>query len=51
MFDSEKRCRAFLRNITDRLEHGGIFIGTAIDAERLTYKMRTEGNERLNIGN
>jgi mRNA (guanine-N7-)-methyltransferase len=51
MFDSEKRCRAFLRNVTDRLEPGGIFIGSTVDAERLTYRIRTEGKERLNIGN
>lgn len=51
LFESEKKLRAFLRNVSDRLEPGGYFVGTTVDAERVIYKIRTEGKEKLNIGN
>ena len=51
MFDEEKRVRAFLRNVTDRLEEGGVYIGTTIDADRLVSKIRMEGKDNLSIGN
>ena len=44
MFDSERRARAFLRNVSERLEPGGYFIGTTIDADRLIDNIRK--NER-----
>lgn len=50
MFESETKLRAFLANVTDRLEPGGYFIGTTIDSERLVYKIREEGGPSLNIG-
>lgn len=40
MFESEKKLRAFLSNVTDRLEDGGVFIGTTIDSDRLVHKIR-----------
>mmetsp|Transcript_5509 Transcript_5509/g.4193 ORF Transcript_5509/g.4193 Transcript_5509/m.4193 type:complete len:134 (+) Transcript_5509:185-586(+) len=51
MFDSEIRVRAFLRNVTDRLEPGGYFIGTTIDAERVIGKVLAESPKNLRIGN
>lgn len=40
MFESEVKLRAFFRNVTDRLEEGGVFIGTTIDSDRLVHKIR-----------
>ena len=40
LFENETRLRAFLRNVTDRLEPGGHFIGSTVDAERVVYKIR-----------
>lgn len=48
-FESEVKLRAFLRNVTDRLEEGGVFIGTTIDSDRLVHKIRQSKN--LTIGN
>ena len=48
-FESEVKLRAFLRNVTDRLEDGGVFIGTTIDSDRLVHKIRQSKN--LTIGN
>ena len=35
--------------MTDRLEDGGIFVGTTIDSDRLVHKVRQSPN--LTIGN
>lgn len=51
LFENESKLRAFLHNVTCRLEPGGFFIGTTIDSDRVVYKIRTEGGENLNIGN
>jgi len=51
LFESETKIRAFLHNVTCRLEPGGFFIGTTIDAERVVARVRTEGMENLRIGN
>ena len=39
MFESEKKLRAFFRNVTDNLEPVGVFIGTTVDSERLVHKI------------
>jgi hypothetical protein len=49
MFESERKLRAFLSNVTDRLEDGGVFIGTTIDSDRLVHKIRQTPD--LTIGN
>jgi hypothetical protein len=43
MFESEAKLRAYLRNVTDRMEDGGYFIGTTIDAETLINRIRSSG--------
>ena len=45
MFENEKSLRGYLSNVTTRLEVGGKFIGTTIDADRLVYKIREAGME------
>ena len=40
MFKKENKLRAYLRNVTDRLETGGYFIGTTIDSDELIRKVR-----------
>ena len=49
MFESEIKLRAFCRNVSDRLEEGGVFIGTTIDSDRLVHKIRQ--TKDLTIGN
>jgi hypothetical protein len=49
MFEAEHKLRAFCRNVTDRLEDGGVFIGTTIDSDRVVNKIRQQPN--LTIGN
>jgi mRNA (guanine-N7-)-methyltransferase len=51
LFENETKLRAFLRNVSDRLEPGGYFIGSTVDSERVIYKIRNEGKGKLNIGN
>jgi len=41
--------RGFLKNVTDRLEEGGVFIGTTVDSDRLVCQIRESG--KMNIGN
>ena len=43
MFESENKLRAYLRNVTDRLEPGGFFFGTTIDSDELVYRVRSNG--------
>ena len=49
MFESETKLRAFCSNVSDRLEEGGLFIGTIVDSDRLVHKIRQ--TEDLTIGN
>ena len=52
MFETQSKLRAFFRNVTDRLEEDGTFIGTTVDADRLVCKVREAGPEKnLTIGN
>ena len=52
MFESQRKLRAFLRNVTDRLEEDGCFIGTTVDSDRVVCKIREAGPENnLTIGN
>ena len=50
-FESEVKFRAFLHNVTCKLEPEGFFIATTIDSDRLVYKIRNEGGKKLRIGN
>jgi mRNA (guanine-N7-)-methyltransferase len=52
MFESQTKLRAFLRNVTDRLEEDGVFIGTTVDADRVVCKIREAGSAKnLTVGN
>jgi len=51
MFRSEEKLRAYLRNVTDRLEPGGFFFGTTIDSDELVYRVRTSGSADNSISN
>jgi mRNA (guanine-N7-)-methyltransferase len=57
-FESEVRLRAFLKNVTTRLNKGGYFIGTIIDSNVLVKRLRNRKypenkyiNEKLTFGN
>ncbi len=43
LFETEVKLRTFLHNVSCRLEPGGFFIGTTVDAERVVTRIRTEG--------
>jgi mRNA (guanine-N7-)-methyltransferase len=51
MFESEAKLRAFFRNVSDRLEPGGFFIGTTVDSEELVFRVRTSGSHNNTIQN
>lgn len=51
LFETETTLRTFLHNVSCRLEPGGFFIGTTVDAERVVTRIRTEGKSNLRIGN
>jgi mRNA (guanine-N7-)-methyltransferase len=51
LFETELTLRAFLTNVSSRLEPGGFFIGTTVDAEKVVSLIRTEGKENLRISN
>eukprot|EP00347_Sterkiella_histriomuscorum_P015000 403358695 len=51
MFESEVKLRAFLHNVSCRLETGGFFIGTTIDADRVVSMIREKGGKNLTVGN
>lgn len=51
MFESEAKLRAYFRNVSDRLEPGGFFVGTTIDSDELVYRVRTSGNLDNSIQN
>ena len=40
MFENHRKLKAFLRNVTDRLEEDGYFIGTTVDSDRVVCKIR-----------
>jgi mRNA (guanine-N7-)-methyltransferase len=44
LFESEDKLRAYFKNVTDRLEPGGYFIGTTIDSDELIFRIREFGN-------
>ena len=51
LYGTEKNLRAFLHNVSCRLEPGGFYIGTTVDAEKVVALMRTEGGDDLCIQN
>jgi mRNA capping enzyme len=51
LFETENKLRTFLHNVSCRLEAGGFFIGTTIDADRVVARIRTEGQQNMRIGN
>lgn len=51
MFESEHKLRSYLKNVTDRLEPGGIFVGTTIDSDELVFRVRTSGSKDNSISN
>lgn len=51
MFESEAKLRAFLHNVSCRLETGGFFIGTTVDADRVVSLIREKGGKNMTIGN
>jgi len=52
MFESENKLRGYLHNVSTKLEEGGLFIGTTVDADRLVYLIRESGKDNnLTIGN
>ena len=51
MFESENKLRAYLKNVTQRLEPGGFFFGTTIDSDELVYRVRTNGSKDNTIQN
>jgi mRNA (guanine-N7-)-methyltransferase len=57
-FESEERIRAFLQNVTGKLNEGGYFIGTIIDSNVLVKRLRNRKykenllqNEKFTFGN
>lgn len=40
LFESEIKIRTFLKNVSCRLEAGGYFIGTTVDAEKVVSQIR-----------
>ena len=51
LFKDEKSVRAFLYNVTCKLEPGGYFLGTTIDADRLIALIRSKGADTMRIEN
>lgn len=51
LFENEVKLRAFLHNVSCRLEPGGFFIGTTVDADKVVAMIRSEGGEKLRISN
>ena len=49
--ETEIKLRAFLHNVTCKLEPEGFFIATTIDYDKLVNKIRNEGGKNLRIGN
>lgn len=51
MFESESKLRAYLKNVTERLEPGCFFIGTTIDSDELIFRIRDKGSHNNTISN
>lgn len=51
LFESESKIRAFLHNVSCRLEVGGFFIGSTVDADKVISLVRAQGGEDLRISN
>jgi mRNA (guanine-N7-)-methyltransferase len=51
MFESENKLRAYLRNVTDRLNVGGFFIGTTVDSDELVYRIRNSPTKDNSVKN
>lgn len=51
LYDTEIKLRGFLHNVSCRLEPGGFYIGTTVDAEKVVALVRTEGKENMRISN
>lgn len=49
LYGNETMLNAFLHNISCRLEPGGFYFGTTIDAEKVVALVRSEGGEELCI--
>jgi hypothetical protein len=41
LFETEQKLRAFLYNVSCRLEPGGFFVATTVDAEKVVALVRT----------
>jgi mRNA (guanine-N7-)-methyltransferase len=48
-FESELRLRTFLKNVVERLNTGGYFIGTIIDSNVMVKRLRESKNDFKNI--
>ena len=44
LFESEDKLRAYFKNVPDRLEPVGYFIGATIDSDELIFRVREYGN-------
>ena len=51
MFESQKKLGDYLKNVSDRLEPGGFFIGTTVDSDELIYRVRQQGSKDNTIQN
>jgi mRNA (guanine-N7-)-methyltransferase len=51
LFETETKLRSFLHNVSCRLEPGGYFIATTVDADKVTALMRTKWRQDLCISN
>jgi mRNA (guanine-N7-)-methyltransferase len=48
-FETEVRLRTFLKNVVERLNHGGYFIGTIIDSNVMVKRLRESKSDNKNI--
>ena len=51
LWEDELKLKTFLHNVSCRLEPGGFYIGTTVDADRVVSRIRTDGRETLQFGN
>ncbi|CDW75150.1 UNKNOWN [Stylonychia lemnae] len=51
MFESEKKLRNFLHNVSCKLTPGGFFIGTTIDSDRIVSQMRLDTTGSMTVEN
>ncbi|KAF9155187.1 mRNA cap guanine-N7 methyltransferase [Linnemannia schmuckeri] len=50
-FETETKARMMLHNVTSQLKPGGVFIGTIPDAYWIVKKLKSESDDKLQIGN